>query len=274
MFGAIFRYFKYACYMVIGKWDAAADALASNKHVMKATYDRSIKKSEERFGTVKDAVAELINIEQTRKMEIKELGNKVDHLTKVKNGAQVAMQKRLNDLKAQGKTKEEILADVEFIKHRAAFEDASSTLGETTKRMDDKENDLKTRQQQIATYKAELQSMQRSAQSLREEQNEAIADVAIAEQQEAINSMIAGIQSDTTDKDLSAARAARQRAKSKATITAELAGNDARLAENEYLDYAAKQAANTELDGLLNWGEETKEEKKGDADLSPAKLPE
>lgn len=265
----MWKYLKALWFMVTGRFKAAAEALQENKHVMAASYDNAIAKTGDRFTTVKNAVAELIRVENDRKAEIKNIGTSVTQLNGVKQGAQIAMQKRLDLLKGQGKTKEQILNDPEFIRHKAAFDDASSTLQEKLDRMAEKEADLATRQKQIAQYKAELQRMQRANEALREEKNEALADVAIAQQSEAINAVIAGISTDTTDQDLAAAREARKRAQARATVTAELAGNDARVAESEYLKYASAAKSNTELDGLLNWGDE-----EGKKDLDPAKLPE
>jgi chromosome segregation ATPase len=265
----MFRYLRALWYCITGRFAEARKALQENKYVMTATYDRAIDKSKDRFETVKNAVAELINIEQTRVGEIKDIGSNLERLTKVKTGAQMAMQKRIDELKGQGKSKEEILADPTFIKHKGAYEDASSTLAESQKRYDEKEADLKERRKQIAVYKTELQGMQRSTQALEQEKNEAVADVAIAQQQEAINSTLAGLATDTTDKDLADAREARKRSQARAKITSELAGNDAKHAENEYLAFADQKAANTELDKLLNWGDEKPKE-----ELAPAKLPE
>lgn len=265
----MWKYFKALWYCVTGRFKAAAEALQENKYVMTASYDNAIEKTGERFNTVKNAVAELIRIENERKGEIKNLGESVKSLTGVKTGAQIAMQKRIDLLKGQGKSKDEILNDPEFIRHKAAFDDASSTLQEKLDRMGEKEADLAGRQKQIAQYKAELQRMQRSNAALKEEKQEALADVAIAQQSEAINSVLAGISNDTTDQDLAAAREARKRAQARAQVTAELAGNDARVAEGEYLKYAQSAQSNSELDKLLNWGDEDTKK-----DLDPAKLPE
>ena len=156
------------------------------------------------------------------------------------------------------------------MRHQSAYKDASSSVAEVTARCDEKEADLEERRGQIATYKAELQNMQRAQQSLKEEKSEAVADVAVAQQMESINSVLAGISEDSTDKDLQSAREARKKAKAKAAITTELAGNDARLAENEYLELAAGSEVDAELDGLLDWGNPTQEDSK----LDDAKLPE
>lgn len=253
-----------------GWMGSTSQSLEENKHVMAATYDNAIESRKTRYETVKSAVAELMGVCQERTLQVKELGKRITTLTGIKEGAQAAMQKRVDTLRGAGKSKDEILGDTEFLKHKAAFEDASSTLTEVKARFDEKDGDLKAKEKQIAQFKAELQQMQRQNDSLREEKQEALADVAIAQQQEAINATLNGIPQDTADQDLQKARDARKRVSNRAKISAELAGNDAKNAESEYLQYAEKNKANKELDSLLNWGDETKKEET----LTPAKLPE
>jgi DNA-directed RNA polymerase specialized sigma24 family protein len=265
----MFRLLRAMVGWVKGWFGSQSDAMNENVHVMSATYDAAIKNREARFKTVRDAVANLIGVEQERTRQVKELGDRIATQTKIKNGAQVAMQKRLDGLKAMGKSKEDVLADGEFIKHKKAFEDASQTLAETKGRFDEKDADLTKTKREIATYKAELQSMQRANEELKSEKHEAVADVGIAKQKEAIAATIAGIPQDTADSDLDKAREARRRVVNRADLTSELAGTDAKKDENEYLNYAAQGEANKELDALLDWGDEKKTEA-----LDPAKVPE
>lgn len=264
----MFRYLKAVWYLFTGRLERARASLSENANVMAATYDAAIKKTQANFETTKEAITELVKIEQDLVVQIKSLGDRMNRLSNVRNGAQVAMQKRVDVLRTEGKSKEEILRDSEFIKHKAAFDDSSSTLTEITSQYDEKNAALEERKRQIATYKSQLQKMQRASDNLRTEKQEALADVAIAKQSEAIDAQLAGLTNNSFDEDLKEAREARQRAKARAKITAELAGNDAKLAEEEYLDYANKQASTSELDGLLDWGDEQTN------DLSPAKLPE
>ena len=261
------RYFRALWYMITGRFSAATEALQSNKYVMGATYDKSITKSQDRFTTVKNAVAQLMGIEQTRIQEIKELQAREDKLEKVKKGAHAAMQRTIKSL--AGKDKAEIQANPEFQKHHAAYTDASSSVAEVSARIDEKETDLAERRKQISQYKIQLQQMQRDVKDLAEEKQEAVADVAVAQQAEAIASVLNGIAEDSTDKDLQAARAARKAAKAKAQISTELAGTDAVHAENEYLELAGSAVADSELDDLLDWGEPDAPD-----DLANAKLPE
>lgn len=253
--------------MIAGFFSSKEEALQANKHVMTATYDRAIDKKRERFSTVKNAVAELIRLEEMGKIKLKELGDKCEKLEKVKAGALAAMQRTISNLK--GMTKEQIQQNPDFIKHNAAYNDASSTLAEVESQIADKEAEIAERAKMVSQYKAELQQMQRDADKLVSEKAEAIADVAIAQESEAINAVLAGIESDTTDQDLAKARAARHRAKAKASITAQLAGNDARAAEDEYVALANTTRVDAQLDNLLNWGET-----EDPTTLADAKLPE
>ena len=254
-----------------GGWaDSWADAWATNKHVMAATYDAAIAKSGDRFNTVRNAVAQLMTIEQTRLEEIKTLHDRADKHERIKVGAQAAMQKRIDALKNSGQTKEQIQTDGEFIKHSGNYKDAVSTLAEINKQIADKEADLKDRKMQIADYKLELQQMQKNHEKLASEKTEAIADVAIAQQADQINNVLSGIAADTTDKDLEKVREQRKAAKQRGKINAELKHNDASLAENEYLQLAESSAADKTLDSLLDWGDDDKK----DTQLADAKLPE
>ena len=250
------RYLRALWYAITGRFSAAAEALQSNRYVMSATYDKSIEKSQERFGTVKDAVAKLMGIEQTRLQEIKGLQAKEDKMEKIKKGAHAAMQRSIKELQGQGKDKAAIQIDPAFMKHRSAFQDASSSLAEVEQQIDDKEADLAERRTQIAQYKIQLTQMQKDVKGLAEEKHEALADVAVAQQAEAIANVLNGITDDTVDKDLAAAREARKSAKAKAKISTELAGTDAVVADNEYLELAGAAAADADLDNLLDWGDE------------------
>lgn len=264
----MWRYLRALGYLFTGRIAKARQALMENEHVMAATYDKSIDRNENRLKTVTTAVAELMTIKNQRIADIKSLAKQEDEFEEITEGAKAMMQKRINQLRADGKSKEEITSDPEFMRHQAAFETNSAKLEDCRTRISDKQADLKNREGQIATYKIELQNMQRAAESLKEEKHEAIADVQIARQQEEINGVLAGIATDTTDSDLAEARAARNRAKSRAEVVTELAGNNARVADSEYKAAAKTGRANSQLDSMLDWGDEDK------ADLEPAKLPE
>ena len=267
----MFRWIRAIMYKIAGWFGGKTDKLYEDASVQAATYDAAIDTSRQRFETVRNAVAELMRIEQTRVVEIKDLSSREEKLGKVMTGAQAAMQRRLNQLKNEGKNKEDILRDPEFIKHEGAYKDAKSTLSEIQSRVSEKEADLKERRTQIGIYEKELQNMQRAVKKLSEEKSETLADTAIAKQSEAIQGVLAGITGDTTDQDLDKVRGARDRAKSRATLTGRLVGADAAHAESEYLELANQTAVDKDLDTILDWGDE---ESPAAEPLKDAQLPE
>jgi chromosome segregation ATPase len=222
-----------------GIFSGAAENLQANPNVMKATYDAAIAKQGARFEIVQKAVAEQTVLREKRVVEIKNLNDKHEKLTKIMAGAAAMAKKLTEQLKAQGKSPEEIKTNADFMKHMAAYQDAASSLADCEKQIAEKESDMQERSKQIASFKIELQNMQRNAQKLQEEKVDAVAETQIAQQQESLKRTLAGITKDTTDDDLAAARAARDRAKASAKVISELTGNDANVAESEYLKYAS-----------------------------------
>jgi hypothetical protein len=259
--------------MFTGIFSGAAEKMQANPNVMAATYDAAIKKRAARFDVVQTAVADQKMLKERRVGEIKTLNDKIDKLAKIKAGA-AAMAKRLTEqLKSQGKTADDIKVNPDFLKHMSAYQDASTSLTDAEKLVKEKEVDMEERSTQIANFMAELQQMQRDNQKLREEKTDAIAETQIAKQTESIKRVMAGIASDTTDKDLEAARAARDRAKASAKIISDLAGNDAQVAESAYLQYASNTENADEFAKLVGLDEGQEETVSQEATLDPAKLP-
>jgi predicted nucleic acid-binding Zn-ribbon protein len=265
----MFRYFRALWYFCTGRFSAAAETLASNEFVMAATYDASIEKSQKRYHTVRNAVAKLVSIEQEKVTKVQALTEKFQKLEKVKQGAAGKAKALAEQLKGQGQTNDQIKKNADYLKHMAAFQNAATSATDTENDIQGLEKELDGHRAQIAQYKIQLQNMQRSNKDLQEEKQEAIADVAIAKEMQAVNDVLNGLTEDTVDKDLIAARKARQNAKAKAHITAELAGNDAQLAEAEYVDFAANNDASSEFDALIGLTEDDT-----DSNLDAAKLPE
>lgn len=266
----MWRYLRAFGYMITGRFSKAYKALMENEYVMAATYDQAIANADKNFTVTKESVAGLVDIEQKMIKAVAELEDKVKRFEKFANGAKVAMQRRIDACRGNGMTKEHIMSDPEFLKHQEAFNSANKELEEATSNHATKKAELEKRQKQLIIYKAQLQKMQRASSSLRTEKEEALADVAIAKTSEMLDSQLAGMPTEG-DEDLKAAREARNRAKSRAAVAAELAGNDASVAEEQYAAYASEQASANQLDQFLNWGEDPKQDKE---DLTPAKLPE
>lgn len=264
----MWRLFRAMFYFCTGRLSKAADIMQGNEYVMAATYDAAIDKNQKTYQQLRDAVARMIGIEQDRLGKIKLLTKQFETLEAVKQGAIGKTKKLAAELQSQGVSAEDIKKHPEYVKHMAAYQDAASSAKDKETEIQQYEAEIKKFREDIAQYKVQLQKKQRNNDSLRQEKQEAAADMAIAKEIQSVNDLLNGVAEDTTDKDLQAAREARKFAKNKATISSELAGNDAKLAEDEYISFAANHDASNEFDALIGLEENVV------GDLNPAKLPE
>lgn len=263
------RWFSALLRKIFGIFGRKADGLEEDPDVIAATYDNSIKKSQDRYRTTRDAVAKLMSIEDKKRQQLNTLTAEIDRLGRVKSGAAAKAKARVQELQAKGFTPDQIKADAEIIRHQTAFNQADAELNKKMASSKDLSEVLERMQGNLARMKANLESMQRNAESLKTEKQEAIADVVSAKEMQTVNDLVAGISSDTTDKDLEAAREARRNVSNKARLASELAGVDASISDAEYEQAAMAASAGGEFDALI--GLETKADTKT---LDPARLPE
>lgn len=263
------RYFRALWYLVTGRFKRAADALAENKYVMEATYDRAVEKNTDRIQTVKSSVAQLIRINEDKREKLTAKLKNQEHQAKVKAGALAKAKDTAAKLTAAGKTGDQIKGDADYLKCNGAYIAADKEWKKLDGEIDELEGQIAEKEGQINNFKVELQNMQRGIDSLKEEKVEAIADVAVAQQERDIADALNGISSDTTDSDLASVRDARKRVKAEAKVSRELAGTNAKAADNEFANYADTTGAASEFDALIGL-----EQKAAAPVMDPSKLPE
>ena len=272
MIRSIWKLFRVIGYAITGQFTAMAETWNENTHVVAATYDKSIEKNVSRINTVKQQVANLMTVRNTLKADIESAQGDLEEKTRYMNGAKAAMQKQINALKSKGLAPDQLKAEmqnnVEFAKANSAYKDLQGQVSKLQKTVEDKTAALEQRQQKVEQYKRELQSMQRNLEELRAEKGETISDIELAKQEKALNDAFTGLSEDTTDKDLAAVRATAERLKNEAQISAELAGNEASNADADYEQYAIEQEAESQLDELLDWGDDTTDTSLSDAQIA------
>lgn len=269
MFRAIGRYFRALGYLITGRIDAARMALNANPNVIRATYDQIIREKKSRVQQYIDAVSGMITQEEKKKEELKRLSEEVVKLKKLRDGA-AAMARKV--VERHGGNADAVRTDADYLKAQAAYKDFSSTLEEKEARCAALEEDIKTIGRTIAGHKTQLQSLQRELESIKQEQQEAVAEMITAKEEKQLADMIAGISEDRTSQELQEMRDLRTKARAAARVSREMAGTETKQAEAEFLEYATQTAADNEFDRLIGL---TKDE--GDAAKAPAersKLPE
>ncbi len=248
MFRAIGRYFRAIGYLLTGRIDRARQAMSANPDVIRATYDRVIEQKTMRIHQYKDAVGAMIAQDEKKKSTLKRLSEEVAHIKKLRDGA-ATMAKRVVE-RHNGDT-EAVKNDPEYIKCQAAFKDFSSTLGEKEDRCRELEQEITEIGKGIGGHKTQLESLLRELDKIRQEKHEAVADLITATEEKEIADLISGISKERTNEELQELRDIRDQAKATARVSREMAGTDVARSEAEFLDYAAKSAANDEFDKLI-----------------------
>lgn len=268
MFNAIGRFFRAIKYLITGKVDNAADALSKNPTVIKATYEKVIEEKKRRINEYKDAISSMIAQEESKKKRLEGLTEEINKLEKLKSGA-AARAKAIVD-----KYNGDIVAvknDPEYLKCQSAFKDFSSTLAEKQARATEIDDDLKQLITNVNGHKTQIQTLMRDLEKIKEEKHDAVADMLSANEEKQIADMVNGITNDKTSEELQRLREMRQKAVANARVSRELAGLDAKKAENEFLEYAQRNAADDEFDALIGISSQKDSVQQSNHD---AKLPE
>lgn len=251
------RLIKNTWLWITGKSNQAANKLAENTEVMGATYDKGIKSRGERVIKVKNAVAGLMVNESELVTKIKQNNEVIESLSSKREVAQSKMQERIHALKEEGKSKSEIESDADFSRYKKDFLSMSQSIKDEQEELDEREERLETYRDKIKGFRAELERMNKEKEKLKDEKQDALASAEMAKQTDEINSVLAGISEDPADKELEAAREAQQRLQAKAKLSSDLASANRDPAE-KYSEYEVDNTE-TELDGLLDWGDNKSE---------------
>ncbi len=254
---AIGRLFKSIWYMLTGRAHELSDKIMENPEAVRGAYEDIIKDKKENIQRYKGAVGQLMALLKQKQVSVQELTQEVTRLEDLKKGALAKAKQVANDLQSQGISPEEIKTDVDYTKCVAAYNDFSSTLTEKEARIGELEEDIQRAQQDIDGHKVQLETLTRDLKTIQEEQSEAVADLISARETEEIADMLSGISKDGTNQELVRMREVRQKAKSRAEISQELAGTDANSQENEFLEAARSSETSDEFDALIFGAEQS-----------------
>ena len=254
---AIGRLFKSIWYMLTGRAHELSDKIMENPEAVRGAYEDIIKDKKENIQRYKGAVGQLMALLKQKQVSVQELTQEVTRLEDLKKGALAKAKQVANDLQSQGISPEEIKTDVDYTKCVAAYNDFSSTLTEKEARIGELEEDIQRAQQDIDGHKVQLETLTRDLKKIQEEQSEAVADLISARETEEIADMLSGISKDGTNQELVRMREVRQKAKSRAEISQELAGTDANSQENEFLEAARSSETSDEFDALIFGAEQS-----------------
>lgn len=256
MFKAIWRFIKAVMYYISGKFIWGAEKISDRPDVVRAKYQNVIDKKRQRIQHHKSAVAQVMAIQHQRKAQLQQAITEEAKTEKMRLGAEAQAKKRMATLQATGMSIEQIKADPELLKHKSAHQTFHTREKELEARISELEEEIKRNVAGIDQHKRDLLELQREITQLQQEQGEAVADIAMSRATQEANDALSGIANDGTSEDLRELREQRQKAKANAEISADLAGNDARRAERDYLAEMERQDADNDFFDAIGLVEE------------------
>ena len=165
----MFKLFRKMWLACTGWMFTKASILDGNVNVAKASFENARKKKSERIRTITAAVGALMATKKAKVDEIAALEKECGDLDTALRGAERMGNQRGMALKAEGKTKEQILVDPEYIRCRTGYQDIESTLAEKRKRIKSLESSLNENSKIIADHQSQLQHLKSDLERLQEE---------------------------------------------------------------------------------------------------------
>lgn len=274
VFAAIGRWFKAFGYLLIGKTDQATQARMKNPHAMRAAYDEVVQKDADRVRNYKEAVAGILRVQEGKKHTLTQVTQEITELERMRAGALAKAKARAAAL---GNDKAQLDHDEEYLRCKTAYSDFGSTLAEKQQRVEELERDIAENDASLRKHKIQLQQLLRNLDKVKQEREEAVAEVITAEEQRQAAEMVAGISEDGSAATLQNLRTIRDQAKANAKISSELAGLDAKAEAAEFKQWAAQHANDDEFDALIGVAKQADEKAAASGEAAKqeeARLPE
>ncbi len=211
--GAIWRWFKVNVLRVEGAIDEQTDKLMEDPHVMDAVYRKAILGDMDAIQRLKAATAGLVAAVEQKRGEHARLEKELEDMYEELEGAKGVGAERAQELRAQGKTTEEIMVDPEFVEAQEFFEDIKATIAEREERVALLEERIDEIDEEVTNRERQLRDLHRQLGRLKTERHEAKADAVYDRQIEAVADALAGIDVSSHRRDLEVAREARAKLK-------------------------------------------------------------
>lgn len=266
---AVKRMFRAVFFFGGSKATNAADAMYQNPDVMKGSYDSIIKQKQNLLEERRQAVTSLVSSQETKKQRLQDLTKEIEQKEKLKAGSQAMAKGILDKL---GGDLEKAKLDSKFVLCQQSFKDFNTQLERLHSDATELDKSIQVQQTTINGHQAGLQSALREVTSLKDEKNDAVADVIANKEEERAANLLNGIANDTTSDDLRTMRDARSKAKAGAATARQMAGLDVASSNAEFINALGSQSADDEF--LKGLGVKTATTEPVTATPEPAKVPE
>jgi len=232
-----------------------SDQLVSGSpDAIRATY-RTVEESEiGQYNEMLDAVASLMRQREDTLQEIQRLETQIADYEQEMEGALTLAESETDNTE----------------QHRTAYERAFTQKDRLQERLDEQVARSEQLTESVENYKLQLSQFQDRIGKLRQEGDEAVADLVSSEAIIRIEQRIQGLSTESTDQALSAVRRRVADSKAKAQITSELAGTDVARQRQQYRAAGRASAGSSAFDEMLKQRQQGKTAVEGETEEAEA----
>lgn len=229
--------------------DKASEKIASNPDVVDSEMKDIIETEIDNFNTHVSAIARYKRVAiQTEQALEKELKDR-KRLQGILAGAKRQAEKRANELKKQGKSREEILADSEFHEHQIRARDFANTLKNMNNHVKTLEQKVNDDENVLAGMARDLERSQRRIDDLKRERGQMVANMVANKARKDAAQQLAGVSNQGTGERLQRLRDRVAQGEAEMQVMEGVARIDSKRVEEDYLDEVRNSEAD---DDFLN----------------------
>ena len=241
-FSAIGRFFARLFGLGEGALNNAGDKmLTANESTIRAQFRKVREDLIKNHTTVRNAVANLMAINEEKKHETEELNKKIKELETKKIGA-VRKFKETND-----------------VKYQDIFREFSVQLQKAQEKIELNKNFIEQNSVNIEKYKRQLITLQNKIEELKSQEDQAVADITSSRQITKLNEMLSGLSTDVNMQGIEAIEEARKKSLANAKLSTELSQTNKSAIDEELLaagsnldEEFAKMLADEEMKMTMN----------------------
>lgn len=208
-FESLGRFFSSALGLAQGKTERLTDKMvAANAEAIRSQFRKTKEDWNKDYQEMRSAIAELINIRESKLLEAKNIDKEKNELEQKMNGA-IELYKQNSDER-----------------YKQAYLQMSEKMDAGQARLQELENEINEQEKNITHFKSRLIELQKQIDALNKEEAETVADIISSQKIRELNDRLSGVASDSSSKNLEAIRAARVKSKSVAKLSSELSNTN------------------------------------------------
>jgi len=254
---AIGRFFKALGYLLTFRLNKASEAIMSKPDIVKERYDEVIREKAQDIQRVIDAVSGLVHLQEQKKTELKRITKQFAENEELVGAVLAEAQDKVKQLQAAGKSEADIENDPEYMQLLGEYNDICSTKDQNKERTESLKSEIQSLEEKLQEQKLNLQHLKRDLDDLKMKAKEDVARLVTAQQEKALNDMLAGISTSNTSRELEDLDRIVGEAEASARVTSELAGTDTRRRRSQLLEKHRGKKYSGEFSKLVGLAKDT-----------------